>query len=81
MAAPPAMMTIILWLILSMITMLASTPKKIAMPPNLGIAELCILLLSFGISIAPIFGAIFIARGVDAKDTTNAIENVRIKVL
>ena len=39
-------------------------PANIAMPPNLGIGLLCTLLLSFGISIAPIFGANQMAKGV-----------------
>lgn len=47
-------------------------PKITAGPPNLGIAFLCALLSSFGISTAPTFFAIFIIYGVVTNVTTNA---------
>ena len=50
-------------------------PAKIASPPNLGIALLCILLSSLGISMAPIFGAILMASGVTITATTSASKN------
>ena len=56
-------------------------PATIAIPPNLGIAFVCILLLSFGTSIAPILGAIFMANGVVKKESTNATKKVIHSVL
>ena len=53
-------------------TSAAIIPRYIAMPPNLGIGFLCMRLSSFGMSIAPILGAIFIAAGVTAAATTKA---------
>ena len=50
-------------------------PKITAGPPNFGIDLLCALLSSFGISIAPIFFAIFIVYGVVTNVTTNASIN------
>lgn len=50
-------------------------PSITAGPPNLGIVLLCVLLLSFGISSAPIFFAIFIVYGVATNATTNASIN------
>ena len=47
-------------------------PITIAGPPNLGIGLLCILLSSFGISMAPIFLATFIVYGVSTNDVINA---------
>ena len=50
-------------------------PNITAGPPNLGLDLLCALLSSFGISIAPIFFAIFIVYGVVTNVTTNASIN------
>ena len=47
-------------------------PNITAGPPSLGIVLLCVLLLSLGISTAPIFFAIFIVYGVATNATTNA---------
>ena len=49
-----------------------NTPKITAGPPNFGIAFVCILLLSFGTSTAPILLAIFMVYGVATNDTINA---------
>ena len=49
-----------------------NTPKITAGPPNFGIAFVCILLLSFGTSTAPILLAIFLVYGVATNDTINA---------
>ena len=50
-------------------------PVITASPPNFGIDFFLILLSSFGISIAPIFSAIFIEYGVTINDTINANRN------
>ncbi len=47
-------------------------PEKIAMPPNLAMGLLCILLESLGISTAPILNASFLTIGVAEKATINA---------
>ena len=54
----------------------AIVPTNIAMPPKRGIALVCILRPSFGTSIAPIFGASFMATGVRSSDKRNAMRNV-----
>ncbi len=55
-------------------------PIKMANPPKRGIAFECILLASFGTSMAPILGASFIATGekisASTKEVTKAASNV-----
>ena len=51
-------------------------PARMAMPPNLGMAVLCMRLPSLGISMAPIFGATFIATGVTMTAAMNATKKV-----
>ena len=55
-------------------------PTNIASPQNLGIAFLCILLLSLGMSMAPTFGASFMDSGLTANDKINARKKVIHKV-
>lgn len=50
-------------------------PSITAGPPNLGIALLCVLLSSFGMSTAPTFFASFMVYGVVTNATTNASTN------
>jgi len=47
-------------------------PAYIAIPPNLGIALLCILLSSLGTSMAPIKGAALMDKGVTIRATAKA---------
>ena len=81
MRSPPMVMEIIFGSKLRNMSMLTVLPAKMARPPNLGMAFVCILLLSFGISIAPTFGANLMAIGVIARDKTKAVKNVTHKVL
>ena len=57
-------------------------PAKIAIPPNLGIGLLCTRLSSLGTSIAPILGAIQMAKGVamhaTAKASRNGAHNIKL---
>lgn len=58
-----------------------ATPRNMAMPPNLGMAFLCMRLESFGTSMAPTLGATLMAKGVSANDAMNAIKNDKTSVL
>ncbi len=55
-------------------------PIKIAMPPNLGMALVCIRRASLGMSMAPIFGASLMATGVKAKDSRNAMPKAASRI-
>ena len=50
-------------------------PINMAIPPNLGMGFVCILLASLGISTAPILGASHMATGVKRSDNINAVKN------
>ena len=55
------------------ISVAAIIPMNIAIPPNLGMGLQCTLLSSFGISMAPIFGASQMASGVNKSTNTKDV--------
>ena len=78
---PPAVIISILGSNLKNTSIDMALPANIARPPNLGMAFVCILLLSFGISTAPILGANLMASGVTASEIARAIKKVIHNVL